>query len=559
MKRRVLSVLVVAGALAGGLAPAVRAAVAPGGPGSPSYYDLARKDCVGTARDGGSKVWFTVADGVLSDVYWPNVDATNVKTLQYEVTDGRSFTDLQTRDMSYRSFSDPTGMACTVVASSAAHHYRLLTTYLADPGRDAVLMRTRFEGPAADRVYVRLDPLAGGSGGGGDQNAGANSAQLDTLHGDPVPVAFNTNTTTQAVNRDYAVPTFEALQSSSGFSAASVGYAGTSSDGQQMLDADRALTAFDSAPNGHVALTARLRLHGGRGVNLALGFGTTENLALRTADRSADQSFDGAWKRYDRQWQRYDSRLRRPSARLGAAVARQYYRSVNVVKASEDKTFPGAIAAGLASPWGQAVPAGQATNGKATYFGSYREVFARDLYEAFTGLLVAGDVRTARAATRFLFDRQQQADGSMPRNSLLNGKVAPDTGGLQLDETSYPILMDWQSGLAGAPPAVPRPRGAGRGLPGGPRAIGRRRALGGAERLLAVDDRGGDRRAHRRGEHRPGQRRRRPRDDLSGHGRRLRPQHQGLDCDHQRALRAQLLPAAVQERRPERCGPGEPR
>ena len=37
----------------------------------------------------------------------------------------------------------------------------------------------------------------------------------------------------------------------------------------------------------------------------------------------------------------------------------------------------------------------------------------------------------------------------MPRNSLLNGKVAPDTGGVQLDETSYPILMAWQSGLAG--------------------------------------------------------------------------------------------------------------
>ena len=26
-----------------------------------------------------------------------------------------------------------------------------------------------------------------------------------------------------------------------------------------------------------------------------------------------------------------------------------------------------------------------------TYFGSYREVFARDLYETFTGLLAAGD------------------------------------------------------------------------------------------------------------------------------------------------------------------------
>jgi glucoamylase len=76
-------------------------------------------------------------------------------------------------------------------------------------------------------------------------------------------------------------------------------------------------------------------------------------------------------------------------------------------------------------------------------------VFARDLYEAFTGLLVDGDLATARAATLFLFDRQQQADGSMPRNSLLNGKTAPDTGGTQLDETSYPIVMALQAGLGG--------------------------------------------------------------------------------------------------------------
>src|SRR5439155_16643167 len=34
-----------------------------------------------------------------------------------------------------------------------------------------------------------------------------------------------------------------------------------------------------------------------------------------------------------------------------------------------------------------------------------------------------------------------QADGSMPRNRLLNGRPAPDTFGTQLDESSYPILM----------------------------------------------------------------------------------------------------------------------
>ena len=215
--------------------------------------------------------------------------------------------------------------------------------------------------------------------------------------------------------------------------------------------------------------------------------------------------------RYERQWLRYDAGLRRPSPQLGAAAVREYYESVNVVKASEDKTFPGAIAAGLASPWGQSVPAGNLANGEPTYFGSYREVFARDLYEAFTGLLVAGDVQTARAATLFLFDRQQQPDGSMPRNSLVNGKPAPDTGGLQLDETSYPILMDWQSGLAGDRDALPRARDPGRRLPRRPRPVGRRRALGGAVRLLAVDDRGRDRRADRGGAHRPRQPRPGPR------------------------------------------------
>ena len=59
-----------------------------GGPGALSHFDLARKDCVGTARNGTSKVWYTVADGVLSDVYSPTIDNTNVETLQYVVTDG---------------------------------------------------------------------------------------------------------------------------------------------------------------------------------------------------------------------------------------------------------------------------------------------------------------------------------------------------------------------------------------------------------------------------------------------------------------------------------------
>src|SRR5580693_94564 len=102
----------------------VAATAAPDGPGAPSYFDLARKDCVGTAAGTGSKVWYTVADGVLSDVYEPTIDNTNVSTLQYVVTDGSTFTDMQTRDMTYTVAADPTGMACTVTSTDAKHGFR---------------------------------------------------------------------------------------------------------------------------------------------------------------------------------------------------------------------------------------------------------------------------------------------------------------------------------------------------------------------------------------------------------------------------------------------------
>src|SRR5690242_8443152 len=74
---------------------------APGAPGALSHFDLARKDCVGTAANRTSKVWYTVAGGVLSDVYSPTVDNTNVESMQFLVTDGRTFTDLQSRDTTY--------------------------------------------------------------------------------------------------------------------------------------------------------------------------------------------------------------------------------------------------------------------------------------------------------------------------------------------------------------------------------------------------------------------------------------------------------------------------
>jgi glucoamylase len=443
--------------LTGPPADAASAAAAPGGPGALSHFDLARKDCLGTARNRTSKVWYTIAGGVLSDVYYPTVDNTNVETLQYVVTDGSSFTDLQTRDMTYTVRAlDPGGMACRVTATARSGRYRIVTDYLTDPDRATVLLHTRFQplvGARGDyRLYVRLDATVNGNGGGGADNAGADTGTVDTSTGHPVPVAIDTNTATTAANRDYATPVFAALRPSTPFTQVSNGFAGTPSDGLVQLGRDRELReTFTDAAGGNLVQTAKVDLDRTPELTLALGFGATQAEAVGTAGASLARPLPAVLARYVAGWLAYDAGLRTPGDAFRGlppsrqlALARTYYLSANVLKASEDKTFPGAVVASLASPWGQAVAAGNPT---LTYFGSYREVFARDLYETFTGLLLDGDVATARDTVRFLFERQQLPDGSMPRNSLVNGKPAPDTFGTQLDEVTYPILMALQAGI----------------------------------------------------------------------------------------------------------------
>jgi glucan 1,4-alpha-glucosidase len=472
MHRRLLVGFVAVAALAGstasasahrGAPPKPPAPVAGGpaadGPGALSHFDLARKDCVGTARNTRSKVWFTVAGGVLSDVYFPTNDTTNVETLQYVVTDGTSFTDLQTRDMDYtvRALDDQV-LSCRVTATAKSGRYRIVTDYQTDPARNTVVTRSRLialRGRLSDlKLYVRFDPTLNGNGGGGDGNGGPDGGTVLRRDGRSVLVGSDPVTATNAANRDYAVPVFSALDADRPLRDATNGFAGQASDGLTQLDADHRITtthASTSAP-GNLVQTAQVDLGHDGAFTLALGFGTSAGAAADTARRTLRTNPNALARDYAAGWHAYDASLRRPdrprgvSAGAWRSILGEYDLSANYVKAAEDKTFPGAVAAALASPWGQAVSAGDPAN---TYFGSYREVFARDLYEAWTALYLAGDRDTARDMTRFLFERQQLPDGSMPRNSLTNGKVAPDSFGTQLDECAYPIVMALAVGLTG--------------------------------------------------------------------------------------------------------------
>ena len=229
-------------------------------------------------------------------------------------------------------------------------------------------------------------------------------------------MACDLRTTSNAVNRDYAQPVCSALAADAPFLQVSNGFVGQPSDGLVQLDgASRALTPTSAAPNGNLVQTVRIDLSGRDGAgddrlsapnadqnkdttsgetrrgtfSLALGFGKQAQDAVSATQRSLRRSFADVERDYANGWHAYDAGLVAPPSRFNGVandqwhrLVDQYYLSLNVVKASEDKTFPGALVASISSPWGQAISAGDPNN---TFFGSYREVFARDVYEAWTG------------------------------------------------------------------------------------------------------------------------------------------------------------------------------
>jgi GH15 family glucan-1,4-alpha-glucosidase len=201
-----------------------------------------------------------------------------------------------------------------------------------------------------------MDATVNGNGGGGNpvtQNAGEDDAVIDTSTGSPVPVAIDTDTSTIAANRDYATPVFVALRGDRAFLAASSGYAGSPSDGLVQLDTDRQLSvAYTSATDGNVVQIAQVDVRPNRPFTIAVGFGDDQDEAVAAAASTATTNFNKLFKGYSRGWDDYIDGLVGPgtppalSETDRAEIRQTYNTSAAVLKASEDKTFPGAISGG---------------------------------------------------------------------------------------------------------------------------------------------------------------------------------------------------------------------
>ena len=150
-------------------------------------------------------------------------------------------------------------------------------------------------------------------------------------------------------------------------------------------------------------------------------------------------------QRFREEWSRTARRFALAVGAPDRRAALLYERSVNLLLAHEDKSYPGAMIAALSIPWGSSKGDEE--------LGGYHLVWTRDLVQAATALLAAGDLATPLRVLVYLAV-SQRADGGMFQNFWIDGRAY--WSGTQLDEVAFPLVLAWRlhqaHGLGGFDP-----------------------------------------------------------------------------------------------------------
>lgn len=385
--------------------------------GSPGYeprWTAADKDGVGTAFSSGSRVWFTIRRGILTEVYYPTVDRPQLRDLQFLFADGNGIFLEEKRDLEYtiERLSPSQGYAI----KSHARDRRLVLTkeIIADSNRSAILVHTKLDNPLKGlKTYLLASPHLEGAGTG-------NNAFVVEASGREILIAEKKNC-------------WLAVGASCGFARLSCGYVGTS-DGYTDIVHHHAMSyEFDEARNGNVALTGEIDLSRTSEFTVALAFGETLPNVVSTLFQTLGIPYKERRQVFIHQWQTA-AEGRKPLEKASCDKGRLFDASYNLLLSHEDKLFQGAFVASLSIPWGEAR---NDDSGK----GGYHLVWTRDMVESAMGLLAAGNAAAPRRALIYLAARQEE-DGGFPQNFWVNGDAFRN--GTQLDEIAFPILLAWR-------------------------------------------------------------------------------------------------------------------
>src|SRR5579872_498372 len=388
-----------------------------GWPGIEPRWTHGDKDGVGTAYSSSSRIWFTLWNGIITEVYYPTIDHPQIRDLQYLVTDGKTFFHEEKRHLKsqcQRLSDHALGYRITNVDPDG--RYAIIKEVITDPHSGCILQHTQLTGDETFISKLHLYALCAPHlqvGGWGNNGSVIDVAGRKILMAQKKGIWL-------------------ALGGTVNFSRTSCGYVGQSDGWTDLASNFQMDWEFDHAPNGNIALMGELGLDGHREFTMGLAFGDTQHCAITTLFQALGVPFKEHSKRYTEQWERPSARVL-PLEKVSTDKGNLYHSSLSLLRAHEDKSYPGAFIASLSIPWGEA-------KGDSDH-GGYHLVWTRDMISSASAMLAAGDRVTPLRALIYLAVSQQE-DGGFAQNFWVDG--GPYWRGIQLDEVAFPILLAWQ-------------------------------------------------------------------------------------------------------------------
>lgn len=387
-----------------------------GAPGVEPRWARGNKCGVGTAYSADSRIWYTLWNGILTEIFSPTIDRPQVRDCQFLIGDGEGLFHEEKRHLRptvERLNSQALGHR--IRSEDPEGRYVLHKEIITHPHLPCVLLQAWLEGEAEWLQRLQLHLLCAPHlqmGGAGD------NAYILEVAGQQMLAA-------EKDERALAVA------ASRPFEHCSCGYVGAS-DGWTDLERHGSLQwEFDHARNGNVALVGSWHASLDQPLSIALAIGGGMHHAVTTALQALGESFDQHRERFLDQWAPA-CRSRRSLESSAGDSGRLYDSSYSILLGHEDKTFPGALIASLAIPWGEARGGAEITG--------YHLVWCRDMVHSALGLWAAGNREIPLRALIYLA-ASQEPSGGYPQNFWLSGE--PHWGGVQLDEVAFPILLAW--------------------------------------------------------------------------------------------------------------------
>lgn len=390
-----------------------------------AYADGAYK--AGGKTGAVSKVWFSIADGVLTETMYGLIHEAQIKQMRIAVQTASGLavegadTTAKTEYLHVDAAGRPLSPAYKITTTDKQGRFVIEKRIFTDPDRDALFVRVTvkaLKGPVTPTLV--LEPHMANTGPG--DTGAASTTALTASEG----------------------KAFLSLKGAKPFAKAA---ASALKDG----DALKSLEATGTSAQGAIVLTGKMSAVATEATfDFAIGFGPDARTADASADAALKTGYDEVLARYNGEgervgWEDYLAslselpRLREASEDGGKLLQ----ASALMLKVQEDRTYAGALIASLSNPWGDTVDATKSSTG-------YKAVWPRDFYQCAMALAALGDRETPLAAFHYLPTVQvgpktpgnTGAGGWFLQKSHVDG--TPEWVGVQLDQTAMPIMLGWK-------------------------------------------------------------------------------------------------------------------